>query len=107
MDASINFFFRNRLCHCDVFVDKAEFPCYVFTILRDKDLISEFGNDVTLKTDFETSLSRSDDTPSLLALRNAIYYALKETALFLQTKAVWKNGDKSPQSLYGNIIAAS
>jgi hypothetical protein len=30
----------------------AELPCSVFVILCNKELIAEFGNDVTLKTDF-------------------------------------------------------
>ena len=84
------FFFRGRRFGCELFIDDAEFPCYVFAILHDAELIGEFGKDITLKTDLQRLLPRRDDMPDVLALRKALFQALQKTAVFLQKNEKWQ-----------------
>ena len=77
MDLPTNFLFRNKLCRCLVFIDSSATPCYVFVELLDAGLIAEFGEEITLKTDFEKRLPKQDDYPALIEIRQSIFEAIK------------------------------
>lgn len=77
MDLSTNFLFRNKLSSCLVFIDSSSTPCYVFVELQDAGLIAEFGEEITVKTDFEKRLPKKDDYPALIELRQSIFVAIK------------------------------
>ena len=100
---AIQFLFRTKFYQCDAFIDDSEQPCLVFVILRDKALIAEFGDEVSLKTDLVNLLPRKDDTPHLLDLRRAIFAAVKNTADFQQAKKKWQQKmEASGDALAGN-----
>lgn len=80
------FYFRGRRFGCELFIDNTDSPCYVFVILHDAELIAEFGKDVTLKTDLQRLLPRRDDMPDLVALRMALFKAVRKTGPFVQKK---------------------
>ncbi|RYZ46111.1 MAG: hypothetical protein EOP49_23955 [Sphingobacteriales bacterium] len=72
-------FFRlgGKTYSCEALVDNSEFPCLVFVKLTDKELILKYGPELTIKTDFEDLLSRTDDAPALTILRQVLLDALK------------------------------
>ena len=77
MDLPINFLFRNKVFSCIVFIDNSSNPCYVFAELKDVELIAEFGEDITVKTDFNQRLPKQDDYPALVETRESIFTAIK------------------------------
>jgi hypothetical protein len=82
MDAWIEFIFRNKLYKGEMFIDDSEDPCLVFIILNDDELISEFGDEIILKTDFENLLPKRDDYPALLELRKDLFAMVRNTEAF-------------------------
>jgi hypothetical protein len=55
----------------------------VFVTLYDNDLVSEFGEEITIKTDFENLLPKKGDYLTLLELRQAILDAMIALPYFL------------------------
>jgi hypothetical protein len=45
--------------------------------LKDHDLTHEFGEEITIKTDFERRLQQKDDYPALVVHRHVIFDAIK------------------------------
>lgn len=82
MDLPIEFQFRNKQFTCIVFIDSSSSPCYIFAELQDADLIAEFGNEITVKTDFKIRLSKKDDYPALAEVRQSIFMAVKRLPEF-------------------------
>jgi hypothetical protein len=86
MNAPIEFLFREKLYKGEMFVDYSEYPCLIFVIVRDKELAEEFGDEITLKTDFVNLLPKKDDYPETMILREAIFSVARYTAVFLAAK---------------------
>ena len=82
MDLKIPFEYRNTVYEACIYFSFDEEPCYLFTTLTDKQLIKEFGEEITIKTDCNILLPKKDDYPELLALRQAIFDAVKKTRAF-------------------------
>lgn len=81
------FIFRNKQYSCSIYVDSATVPpFYVFIDLLDKELVDEFGKELTIKTDFETRLPRQDDYPELVELRQCIFNAIQANPEFITAK---------------------
>jgi hypothetical protein len=78
--------FRNRLCKASCFFSFESDPCFLFITLYDKDLISYFGEEISIKSDCEHLLPRKDDTPLLVELRQAILSAAVNTPEFREEK---------------------
>src|SRR4051812_9929195 len=78
MDLSVQFTFRNKNYTCNIYIDSSADPCLIFVILFDKEIISEFGDEVTIKTDCEKLLPKKDDYPKLIELRQAIFDSVKK-----------------------------
>lgn len=87
MESILKFIFREKLFTCEVCIDCSEDPSFIFMILDDEDLIKEFGDEITIKTDFISRLSKGDDFGELVLLRQAIFDSLKYHPMFLQAKA--------------------
>lgn len=83
MDLPVEFFFRKKRASCTVYIDSSTNPCYVFVVLKDPDLIAEFGEDITIKTDFEKRLPKQDDYPALIAMRESIFAVIRYLPEFL------------------------
>ncbi len=77
MEGDIPFIFRGKVFWCNAFIDSSEYPCYLFVMLDHSELVQEFGNEVTIKTDCEQVLARADDYPALVALRKALFAVIK------------------------------
>ncbi len=86
MDLKLKCSFRNRIFSCNAYIDSTDYPCYVFVELVDKELVSEFGEEVTIKTDFDKLLSRKDDYPKLVLLLVAILDSIKKTPEYEKAK---------------------
>ena len=95
MGLIVPFIFRNKVSTCALYVDSAKNPCYLFIDLKDQELIREFGEEITVKTDFERRLPKKDDYPALILLREAIFDAVKHLPAFLAKKPVVNNTAKS------------
>jgi len=67
-------------------MDIAIDPSFIFVMLFDKKLITEFGEDVTIKTDCVTVLAKKDDNAELIKLRQAIFNVFKTTPEFMVGK---------------------
>jgi hypothetical protein len=83
MGLHVPFIFRNKPSSCTIDIDSSTSPCYVFACLNDQELIHEFGEEVTVKTDFTRRLPKKDDYPALVALRDAIFNAIKDLPEFI------------------------
>ena len=86
MESTVQFSFRNKAFSCIIFIDSSEDPCYVFVILLDRDLINEFGDEITIKTDCDKCLPKKDDYAQLVALREAIFDSVKTIPEFIAAK---------------------
>jgi hypothetical protein len=95
MDLLVPFIFRSKACLCSIHFDSSKSPCYVFIDLKDKELIQEFGEEITIKTDFETRLPKQDDYSDLVVLRDAIFNAIKDLPEFLAKKSLLQSLTKS------------
>ncbi|RYZ51564.1 MAG: hypothetical protein EOP49_11405 [Sphingobacteriales bacterium] len=86
MQANVPFLFRNQVCYCSIYIDASTAPCYVFVFLLDKNLIEEFGTDITIKTDMESRLPRKDDITGLAGIREAIFQGMKSLPVFIEAR---------------------
>lgn len=75
----IQFIFRGKICTCSFLIDCSAYPGYIFIFIADKEVIAEFSEEVTIKTDFVKLLSKKDDYPALVTLRQAILDAISPT----------------------------
>ncbi|MDP9493367.1 MAG: hypothetical protein M3P17_04300, partial [Thermoproteota archaeon] len=87
MDSNIGFTFRKKDYSCNICIDNSAYPCYVFVSFTDKDLVKEFGNELTIKTDCEKRLPKRDDYAELVEIRQAIFDAIKTMPEFLAGKS--------------------
>jgi len=78
----LQFDFRNSPRSCLAFVDQTEQPTLVFVILRDTELIGQYGEELTIKTDLKNTLPKKDDFPGLDELKQSIWFALKQAPQF-------------------------
>lgn len=78
----VQFFFRHRLCECYSIIDCSAYPGFIFIILLDDALITDFGQEVTVETDFVKRFPRKDDYPDLIALRQSLLDGLSDNAEF-------------------------
>src|SRR5437899_104707 len=89
MGLPVSFLFRNKPSVCTVDIDSSATPCYVFVVLEDRELIHEFGEEITVKTDFEKRLPKRDDYPALTALREAIFEAVRHLPEFIAKRPMY------------------
>ena len=86
MHLNIQFTFRNKGHSCNTYIDTTAHPCFIFVILADKELINEFGDEITIKTDCEKRLPKKDDYPELVELRESIFNVVKAIPEFIAVK---------------------
>lgn len=86
MNPNLEFYFRSKARKCTSFIDSSEFPWLVFVVLADGELIQEFGDEITLKTDGKKLLPKSDDYAELVLLRQSIFNALLRWPKFNDAK---------------------
>jgi hypothetical protein len=89
MGYDITFVFRGKICTCTAYLDCGQLPVYIFIILKDQCLIEEYSDELTIKTDFHKVLPRTDDTASLVELRQAIFNALLGYHAFNKAKRAY------------------
>lgn len=58
MHTVVQFLFRAKLFFAEAIIDASAEPLYVFCLLQDKELVQEFGEEITIKTDFEKRLPK-------------------------------------------------
>jgi hypothetical protein len=86
MDFNIQFTHKNKSRACNIYIDSTAYPCYIFVILTDKDLIKKFGDEITIKTDCEKRLPKKDDYLELVELRESIFNVVKAMPEFMAVK---------------------
>ncbi|HVE60745.1 MAG TPA: hypothetical protein VNA26_02935, partial [Chitinophagaceae bacterium] len=59
---------------------------YIFVLLISPEIIKEFGDEISIKTDCEKLLPKKDDYPQLVRLRQSIFDAIKIIPEFLAAK---------------------
>ena len=80
----LQFEFRHIHYSCVAFVEQSEWPVLIFFVLKDKELIEQFGDEIIIKTDFHTSLPKKEDFPELVELKQNLWFALKRHPQFYQ-----------------------
>ena len=95
MDFKVQFLFRGASYHAIPYISFEEDPCFIFITLEGKEVIEEFGEEISIKTDCETVLPKKDSYPELEELRNAIFDAVKQTKLFQIEKAKYYSNRRS------------
>lgn len=80
----LHFEFRSKTYSSIAFVEQSEEPVLVFFILKGAELINEFGDEITIKTDMENTLPKKHDTDHTLELRQALWIALKQSPRFAE-----------------------
>ncbi len=96
METHLQFSFRNKVRKAFLFIDNREEPCFIFLILEDKELIKEFGEDLSIKTDFENILPSDNISVEIEKLREAIFHELRHTIEFAKAKEEYPKGQKWP-----------
>jgi len=96
MDFLVQFTFQNKISKAAFFIDYKEEPCFIFVLLQDEELIKEFGDELTLKTDCEQVLELGPSNNKLDNLRLAIFEAVKTTKKFAEIKSLYPTGKKWP-----------
>lgn len=93
MDTSVTFVFRNRTYSANIYFDLSNSPYCMFVDLTDKELIEEFGDDISIESDGNDLLPSIDDYPKLVTLKNAIFEAVKHDPAFRTERSIQ---DKKP-----------
>ena len=101
MDHNFQFTFRNMPYSCTAVIDRSAEPYLVFAILTDPLLITEFGDEVTVKTDFVRLLPKRDDYPALIELRQSILNGLKLLPAFSETSSEIMHFGNRQKVVYG------
>ena len=86
MDLNIQFTYKNKSCACNVYIDSTAYPCYIFVILTDSELIEKFGDEISIKTDCEKRLPKKDDYSDLVELRESIFNTVKAMPEFIAVR---------------------
>jgi hypothetical protein len=79
MTSGLSFTFRSSAYEGEFFINNSRFPCFIFVLLKDEDLIKEFGTDITIKTVGNNRFGKKDDYPGVTALRQALFDVIKTT----------------------------
>lgn len=87
MDCFFRYTYRGSIRSARAFFSFEEEPCFIFLWLYDSDLVDEFGDEISIKTDLESVLPRRNDYKKLVELELAIFAALKEEPAFLYEKS--------------------
>ncbi|GAA4746246.1 hypothetical protein [Flavisolibacter ginsenosidimutans] len=88
MGLHVPFTFRSKPSVCVIYIDIATTPSFIFIDLKDEELIREFGEEITIKTDFNGRLPKQDDYPALVELRDAIFTSLKALPAFITKRTL-------------------
>jgi hypothetical protein len=83
MDVMVNFTYKGSVYQTEIYFSFEELPCYLFCFLRDPDLIREFGEDLSIKTDCEQILPMKVDYRDLSELKRCIFGAVCKTPEFM------------------------
>src|ERR1700694_186712 len=86
MELIISFTFRNSVYSCTVLIDNTQYPFFIFVILYDQELIKEFGDEVTIKTDFERQLPKYGEDRDLEEIKQAIFAPVRNIPEFVWAK---------------------
>jgi hypothetical protein len=100
MGLLVPFIFRNKASVCTIHINSSATPCYIFIDLKDEELIHEFGEEISIETDFERRLPKQDDCPALVVLRDVIFDAVKLLPEFMAKKRL-------VNSLGKNVVRSS
>jgi hypothetical protein len=86
VDVNITFPFRGGTYAASLIFSFDELGCYIFAFLKDQDLISEFGEDITIKTDCKVLLPTLEEYPTLTELSAALFEVIKTLPSFHRAK---------------------
>jgi hypothetical protein len=86
MDSQVKFAYLGRIYRCNVYIDIASDPCFIFVTLSDKPLVNFFGEDITIKTDFERQLKHRSDYDELVELKQAIFDSIRNLPEFVSAR---------------------
>lgn len=87
MRYEFSFPFRNSTCQASVLFSFEEEPYFLSTTLLDTNLVNEFGQSLSIKTDGEDVLHNPSESVAVNQLKTAVFNYLKETPAFMQLKA--------------------
>lgn len=87
MRYEFSFPFRNSTYLASVLFSFEEEPYFLSTTLLDTNLVNEFGQSLSIKTDGEHVLHNPSESVAVIQLKSAVFNYLKKTPAFMQLKA--------------------
>lgn len=94
MRYEFSFPFRNSTYLASVLFSFEEEPYFLSTTLLDTDLVNEFGQSLSIKTDGDDVLHNPNESVDAIQLKNAVFNYLKQTPAFKQLKAKYSSRKK-------------
>jgi hypothetical protein len=94
MRYEFSFPFRNATYRASALFSFEEEPYFLSITLLDRNLINEFGQTLSIKTDGDIALFNPAETVAVIQLKNAVFGYLKQTPAFKQLKAKYSSRKK-------------
>lgn len=94
MDCFFYFYFRGSKCGARAFFSFERNPYFIFLWLYDSELVLEFSDEISIKTDLEQVLPRKNDYASLVDLELTLFEALQKEPEFIRQKSFVYKKDK-------------
>jgi hypothetical protein len=94
MRYEFSFPFKNDFYLAAALFSFEEEPYFLTITLLDKDLINEFGESLSIKTDGDSVLYSLAETEAVIQLKDAVFNYLKQTPAFKQLKAKYHSRKK-------------
>lgn len=86
METNIVFTFNDKLCAAVAFFSFEEAPFLIFIVVKDSELILEYGEEITIQTNCEEVHFHQNDWPELKALKRILFEAVRYTNCFLKAR---------------------
>ena len=94
MGYKFSFPFRTSTYPASVLFSFEEEPYFLTTTLLDTELVKEFGENLSIKTDGDAVLPHPADSEAVVQLKSAVFDYLKQTPAFMQLNAKYSSRKK-------------
>lgn len=94
MRYQFTFPFRNADYKATALFSFIDEPYFLSTTLLSEELVKEFGESLSIKTDGDKVLLHPEDNAAVIELKTAVFNYLKQTPAFMQLKAKYSSRRK-------------
>ena len=89
MDFELHFNFRGKQYSCFSLIKVTEHPAIIISYPQAEELVNEFGEEITVRTDFEKLLHHDNEHPHLKSLQQIILDSAKSTPEFSRARSLY------------------